>query len=222
MARGVGRRAGALALVAWLALMACSAAVSLATTVAAVAAVDEPAQAAGVAPAGVRLRGGEGESAPSVLVQLESGSEIQSGKGRYLKKSTRISGATFSGPGSNGVTGTIMFENTCMKGYKKVTINLQGLQGEAGAWDLHEDPVPFNGDCTATGPRYRPKGNPIGDLSARMGPFTGLYSIENRVLLDSEYQHSGKISGLGRSLVIHRADTGEIMACATVEKVASG
>jgi len=132
------------------------------------------------------------------------------------KKLVKSAYAVFN---SGGVTGTIGIQPLkCQKGSNLVTVNLSGLDLNANIWDVHENPVPLNGDCSGTGARFtpvNPKYSNVGSMSDKLGNFSGEITISDRNYVDKLLPLNGAEAVVGRSFVIH-ATNGDILACANI------
>ena len=137
------------------------------------------------------------------------------------------------------IRGTITFSQESPDDSTLILIELEGLDqfiNETYPWHVHEYPFPLGtaNPCTAavTGGHYDPLGanqggnysdicqsNPslceIGDLSGKFGPLNSSSPLLNVTYLDSDLSLYGVYSVIGRSIVIHRADSSRFV-CANI------
>ena len=97
----------------------------------------------------------------------------------------------------DGVTGSIVFQPSCLKGYNMITINMFGLQMRAYYWDIHTvvgklNPLDY---CSNAGPFFvGPRNRQDGALSTRLGNWGSENNIVNRIYLDNSTDLTGKYS----------------------------
>ncbi len=111
-----------------------------------------------------------------------------------------------------------------------------GLNGDAGYFEIHEDPVPEDGNCSATGELYdKPDSSfvsagissgvgvietdnlgPIGRLEHKFSDFEGLKSFKTTEC-SSFLPLFPPFSIIGRSLVLYNKDE-EIWGCSTIKR----
>ena len=138
----------------------------------------------------------------------------------------------------SGVSGSIHFLQYSPFDRTLVTVMLNGLQGIAGGYHVHEFPVGpsegGSGRCAAryTGGHWNPRGivyneeNPritsdnyeIGDLSGKFGSLSGRDDI-SQVYTDPNIPLSGMDGIIGRSVVIHFTPNGSRWVCSNIEHV---
>lgn len=137
---------------------------------------------------------------------------------------------------SLGVRGQITMEQSSLFSPTELTLDLEGLAGEAGGFHVHELPAKASkhvGDfpCGATKGHYNPYGvdvstSPLagvgahnqyelGDLSGKHGLLTGLQEVQ-AAATDHNLPLFGPRSVIGRSVVIHKAATGGRWVCANL------
>ena len=133
----------------------------------------------------------------------------------------------------NGVSGSIRFYQLSPYDPTQVTVALRGLEAMADGYHVHEFPVgPQNigspGKCASkyTGGHWNPtnvtsSGSTsdqfeIGDLSGKFGGLSGLEELE-AVYMDPNVPLFGPFSVIGRSIVIHLADSSR-WVCADVQR----
>lgn len=122
--------------------------------------------------------------------------------------------------GTNQINGTITFEQSCLKGYVMVTVNLNGLNQNIGVWDVHTSPAstkPGVDPCSTVGARLVGLDNrQDGALSDRLGSFQVELQVFNRNYLDNSILLNGPTAITGRSLVLHRVSDGSKFVCVNI------
>lgn len=122
--------------------------------------------------------------------------------------------------GTNQINGTITFAQSCVKNMVMVTVNVNGLNGIVGAWDVHTSPAstkPGVDPCSTVGARFvGQKNRQDGALSDRLGSFATDLQVFNRNFLDDSITLNGPFAVTGRSLVFHRDSDGLKYVCVNI------
>lgn len=138
----------------------------------------------------------------------------------------------------NGVTGHIGFTQTSPFHPVQTDVALQGLHHGAGTFHIHEFPVPprlevEDTPCTATGRHYNPfnkdaSSSPpqaagssdqyeVGDLSGKYGSLATEEDVAGS-FVDPSITLFGRLSVVGRSVVIHKSPGPDRWVCANIEQ----
>ena len=137
------------------------------------------------------------------------------------KPKTHVLRATMP-PNTNGVTGFVEFEPSCLKDYTMVTVNMFGLNELAYLWNIYTVSGKLNQAnlCANVGTRFvGPKGRQDGSISTRLGNWGCEDNIVNRIYLDNSTDVSGKYSIENKLLVVRRQTDGSAWLCAQILKV---
>ena len=172
----------------------------------------------------------------SVVIHQANGGAPRIACSNLTRLKPRQAAAIFNG--EEGVSGTITFLQNSPYESTTVIVNINGLQGMAGGYHVHETPVGEGNlsgreQCSPiyTGGHWNPRGvsylndippdhgtndqYEVGDLSSKHGSLNGLSNI-NEVYSDSDLPLFGKDSIIGRSIVIHFANNNSRWVCANI------
>ena len=173
----------------------------------------------------------------SVVIHQGNGGASRIACGNLTRLQPKQAAAIFNG--EEGVSGTITFRQNSPYEPTTVIVNINGLQGMAGGYHVHETPV-GEGNLSGrercgpiyTGGHWNPRGvvylngippdhgtndqYEVGDLSSKYGSLNGLPNIDE-VYSDSDLPLFGKDSIIGRSIVIHFANNNSRWVCANID-----
>ena len=172
----------------------------------------------------------------SVVIHQANGGAPRIACGNLTRLQSKMAAAIFNG--EEGVSGTITFRQNSPYEPTTVIVNINGLQGMAGGYHVHETPVGEGNlsgreQCAPiyTGGHWNPRGvsylngippdngtndqYEVGDLSSKYGSLDGLPNI-NEEYSDSDLPLFGKDSIIGRSVVIHFAKNNSRWVCADI------